>query len=140
MLTFLPGEHIITSSDGNKVILTSHRICYKDKQWGRSYSQSIMLEHVTSCEAHYVAQYGLLIIAAVFLTGGLLGGINGSPEALSIGFLLALMLCILYLATRQNLIIIGSPSTKMRINVNGMKREAALAFIDQVESAKCMRR
>jgi len=132
MLTFFSDEHVITNSDNGSVMLTSHRICFNAREWGRMYNQSIMLEHVTSCEHHYATRYWLLIIAAV----GVSGIMYDSTEVLIICLLTAVMFCILFVATRRNVIIIGSPSTKMLININKMDADAALHFVDQVETAK----
>jgi hypothetical protein len=136
MFTFFPDEHVITKSDDRSVMLTSHRISYEAKDWGRMYNQSIMLEHVSSSEYHYETRYWLLVIAVLFGAIGVFSVIAESVEIVSVCFMCALVLCVLFILTRQSLIVIGSPSTKMRINVNKMSPDAALRFIDQVETAK----
>lgn len=141
MLTLFPDEQIVSSSDGDKVVLTTHRICYEHKEWGRSYNQSIMLEHITSCEYQSVKSYGLLIIAGLLIVldfwvvrdwETFFYVINEFP----IQRLIAIGLAILFWFTRYALIVVGSPSTKMLINVKGMNRGIALSFINKIEQTK----
>ena len=136
MLTLFPEENIITESDGQQVVLTTHRICYEHKEWGRSYNQSIMLEHITSCENHSISRYWLLVIAGLLIVLGFFSTTNGSSEILSICGLIALGLGLLFWFTRQSLVVVGSPSTKMLINVTGMNRDKVLSFINQIEQTK----
>lgn len=136
MITLFPDENIITESDGQKVVLTTHRICYEHKDWGRSYNQSIMLEHITSCENHSVNRYWLLVIAGIVFLFGFISDPNNSSEIFTVCGLLAVFLGLIFLFTRQNLVLIGSPSTKMKINVTGMSRNKVLAFINRIEQTK----
>jgi len=136
MIKLFPDEKIIINSDSDKVILTTHRICYEYKEWGRSYNQSIMLEHITSCENHNIKRNWLLIIAGLLLIFGLFGASQGSIQVLGLFGLIAIGVFGLYWITRQNSIIIGSPSTKMLINVTRMRRESVLSFINDIEQAK----
>src|SRR5258708_1905356 len=62
MQPLFSDEQIITKSDSDIVVLTSHRIFKEEKDFGASYNQSIMLEHITSCENKYVTQMWLLIL------------------------------------------------------------------------------
>ena len=136
MITLFPDEEILTQSPEGMVILTTHRICYEYKELGRSYNQSIALEHITSCENFYNTQIWLLILGGIIFLGGLFAGTQNNSGALSIAILVAIVCGGLYLLTRQNFIIIASPSTKMKIKVTGMKREQVLSFINKVEQAK----
>lgn len=138
-MTLFTDEKIITKSNNNQVILTSHRICYEYKEWGRAYNQSIMLEHITSCENHNLKNKSLVILAIVFAIIGFICISNNEDDAFGIFSLIAIGLTILYWLTRKNFIIIGSPSTKMSINVKGMSREKVLSFINDVEQTKHQR-
>ncbi|MBX9785577.1 MAG: hypothetical protein K2X48_20025 [Chitinophagaceae bacterium] len=139
MLTLFPDEQIVPQSSEGAVTLTTHRICYEYKEWGRSYNQNIMLEHITSCENYYHTQVWLLIVGGLCLVGGLIAGANSNTEALSIGTLVALICGLLFWITRRNFVIIASPSTKMQIKVTGMQRERILNFINKVEQTKHQR-
>jgi hypothetical protein len=135
MLNLFPDEQIVTQSSDGAVTLTTHRICYEYKDWGRSYNQNIMLEHITSCENYYNTQVWLLVLSGICFVGGLAGA-NSNTGALTGGVLAALIFGLLYWLTRKNLIIIASPSTKMLIKVTGMKRDQVLNFINNVEQTK----
>lgn len=136
MITLFPDEKIVSQSNGDRVILTTHRICYENKEWGRSYNQSIMLEHITSCENHYNSNNWLLVLAGFFIIFGTYTSGSGNGDLLGLGIIIGVFLLIGYWLTRRNLIIIGSPSTKMMINVTGMKREYVLSFINYIEQTK----
>jgi hypothetical protein len=136
MLDLFPDEQVVSTSSDNSVTLTTHRICKEEKDWGRAYNQSIMLEHITSCENAYNSQVWLLILAGLCFVGGLLAASNNNTSAFGTATLFAIVLAGLYWLTRSNFITIASPSTKMKLKVTGMKKEQVLAFINQVEQTK----
>ena len=136
MLTLFPDEQLITQSNDNAVTLTTHRICYEYKEWGRSYNQNIMLEHITSSENKYNTQIWLLIISILSFIGSLVCASGGNTEGFRVALFITLCCLALYWITRSNVIIIASPSTKMMIKATGMKREQVLEFINKVEQAK----
>ena len=136
MLQLFPDEQLLTQSTDGGVTLTTHRIAYEYKEWGRSYNQSIMLEHITSCENAYNTQVWLLILGGLCFVGGLIAATNSNTEAFGMATLIAIVCTAIYWLTRSNLVIIASPSTKMLIKVNGMKRDRVLEFINKVEQAK----
>ena len=136
MPTLFSDEQIVSSSDGDRVVLTTHRICYEHQEWGRSYNQSIMLEHITSCENNSVNKYWLLIIAGFLVFFGFFTAANGNLVALVVCGLIAVGLIVLHGFSRENLIVIGSPSTKMRINVTGMDKAKVLSFVNKIEQTK----
>lgn len=136
MITLFPDEIIVSSSSNDTVVLTTHRICYEHKEFGRSYNQSIMLEHITSCENHSVSKYSFLMIAGVLAVLSLVIGSNRNKDEAALAFAAAIIFAILFWFTRRNQIVIGSPSTKMLINVTGMRREKVLSFINTIEQTK----
>ena len=134
MLDLFPDEKIITQSNGGIVTLTSHRICYEQKEWSQSYNQNIMLEHITSCENKSTSNVWILIIGTISI---IIAFASTNPkDAISFVFILALLSFLLYRASRRSEIIISSPSTKMKINVKEMRREQVLNFINMVEQTK----
>lgn len=138
MLALFPNERVLTQSDNEAVTLTTHRILYEYKDWGKSYNQNIMLEHITSTE-NYSKSNVLLLILAILSGICSTAVMAGTPEIGLILILTGLVLYRLYRRSRKNLILISSPSTRMTINVGGMKREMVLTFINKVEQAKCAR-
>ena len=128
MLSLFPDEILLTESSDGSVTLTTQRIYKEEKQLGSSYSQSIMLEHITSCENSSKSQVWLLVLGLLLLILGLLAK---SPVAL-----VSIVFIGLYSFTKKSLVIISSPSTKMELKVNGMKQEQVQSFINKVEHAK----
>jgi cell division protein FtsW (lipid II flippase) len=135
MRTLFPDEEIISTSDNNTVILTTHRILYEYKEWGRSYNQNINLEHITSTENSTKNNYLLLILSLLAAGAGILV-LQQNENGAFLLFGTALVFIILFFATKRNVIVIGSPSTKMLINAQGMQRASVFAFTDKIELAK----
>lgn len=138
MIKLFEGEKIVSQSNEDSIILTSHRICYEFSTWGNSYNQNIPLEHITSCENKATSLIILyqLALASLLISFGL--GIDDIRAGV-VGFVGFVFLIAIYRRTKKNLIIIASPSTKMEINVLGMEKEKILEFIDLIEETKHIR-
>jgi hypothetical protein len=99
-----------------------------------------MLEHITSCENIAKGRNKLKIFALVSLILGFIISCSNDFEdtwALLSSFLVIyIILFIIYWFSRTNYVIVGSPSTKMYINVLGMEREKIINFMNAIESAK----
>jgi uncharacterized membrane protein YtjA (UPF0391 family) len=135
MKKLFEGETIVSQSEYRlcEITLTTHRICYEYSVWGNSYNQNIALEHVTSCENKYVSQIGFIVLSII---SPIFGFSIGKEISIGIGFLLFFVFVMIYLITKQNNIIIGSPSTRMKINVKGMEKDKIIDFIDLIEETK----
>ena len=135
MMTLFEGEKIVSQSENRLVecTLTTHRICYEYSVWGNSYNQNIALEHITSCENKYSSQIGILIFSFLSL---IVGFVIETEISIAIGVGIFIVFAIIYVLTKQNNIIVGSPSTRMKIDVKGMKREKILNFINLIEQTK----
>jgi len=140
MFILFPDEEIVSQSSNGTVTLTTHRICYEYKGWSKAYNQNIMLEHITSCENYYKTQSWLLYIGGLCLLFGIIASWTSrsslAAQEISLLVFIAIFCGILYQTTTQNFIVIGSPSTKMKIRVVGMKRDQVLGFINTVEQTK----
>jgi hypothetical protein len=132
------GEKIVSQSIHSLVnlTLTTHRISYEYSVWGTSIIKSITLEHITSCENKYTSQISFIALAIISL---IIGFSIGTEASMGIGFLSFIAFSIIYAFTRQNNIIIGSPSARIRVSVSGMEREKILDFIDLIEETKFRR-
>jgi len=139
MLQLFPDEELLVNSSNGEVTLTTHRIAYEYRDFGRSYNQSIMLEHITSCENVVHSKVGFLIGGAIGAVWTIYSLGQGTSEAISIGLIVTIACGILYLLSKSNVIIISSPSTRMIIKINGMSRERVMEFINKVEQAKYKR-
>ncbi len=131
-MNLFEGEKIVSQSIHSLVnlTLTTHRISYEYSVWGTSFIKSITLEHITSCENKYTFQIGFIALAIISL---IIGFSFGTEASMGIGFLLFIAFSIIYAFTRQNNIIIGSPSTRIRVIVSGMEREKIVDFIDLIK-------
>jgi hypothetical protein len=132
------GEKIVSQSIHSLVnlTLTTHRISYEYSVWGTSIIKSITLEHITSCENKYTSQIGFIALAIISL---IIGFSIGTEASMGISFLSFIAFSIIYAFTRQNNIIIGSSSARIRVSVSGMEREKILDFIDLIEETKFRR-
>ena len=136
MNELIPGERIITSSANKKVTLTSHRICYNDRIWGRAFEQQIMLDQVSSCEHYYKARVWLIVVGGLVFLGGLSAALQGNTALLLPTLCFAMVCLVIYLATRYRALTIGSSSIKMRINMTGLMDEEVQRFMMMLHRAK----
>lgn len=139
MLTLFPDEKVVSQSSDKSVILTSHRLCYEYREWGRSYNQNIMLEHITSCENFSKKQYTLLLIGAFLCIIGVAQALDNNMVLAAPAIAAGLIFIFFYWRTQSSMITIASPSTRMNINVTGMRRESVLNFINTIEQTKHQR-
>lgn len=137
----LDSEQIITQSDGNLVTLTNLRLRYTNSQRGKAHIISFLLEKVSSVEIHYRSKTFLIIIAIITIAGGLIAGVNGDEEFISIGIGAGILFIILYFIYRRHYLTISSDSgNKINFHIKGMKRDKVLIFVNQLESAIKQRR
>jgi hypothetical protein len=137
----IPGETILTAADNDLIVLTTHRIRYNYQEWGQGNTISIMLEKISSIQARYIS-YPLLIVMGIFLiiVGFLMnssyprGIIAWIPAIIGIG-------CIIYYFYSKNhfCIISSDGGARIIINTKDMDRQAVLAMIDKIETAKSER-
>ena len=136
MLSLFPDEKIVSQSSDNSVTLTSHRICYEYKSFSQSYNQSIMLEHITSCENYSSSSIVALILSCVALVLTVSAGYGRQSDLVILLFTLCVASAIYYWLSRKNFIVISSPSTRMMIRTKGMRSDLVLSFINKVEQTK----
>jgi len=139
---FLSDEDLIVSSNENKVILTNLRIHLSDREWGRSYSNTLFLEDISSIEVRYRSNI-------IFLGLGILGllawlgvatneSVSTQQSMLYLG--VALVLLVLYWLSRKHVISI-SPNGGKSINfeVSNMDSLQIEDFVGKVQEAKLSR-
>jgi hypothetical protein len=135
----LENERELNQSLDGLVILTTHRIKSSYKTWGYSDLQSIMLQHVTSCENKYRAFPVFLLLAAISLLAGIMYYANYSDYSDSPakygGLVFAVVFFLIYLASRKNTIVISSPSAKIYIPLKANDSDFAADFICKIEEA-----
>lgn len=73
----LPGESILSYSDNGLLTLTTHRVRYMNRGWGRANFISIFLEKISPVQITY-RSYPVLLSIGIFLI--LIGLIWGSQD------------------------------------------------------------
>jgi hypothetical protein len=142
----LPGERVLYKAPGGRLIITTHRVRYERQSGGTTTIKGIMLEEVASCAMIRKTYPWLLIWAAFSALGGLLlafsalGGLllafSAGVAGLMLGMVLALVLGLAYLLSREQVVAIASPGATIFLNLQGWSLHDARELIEQVEAAK----
>jgi len=135
MPTLFDKEEILVTTPNKMVTLTTHRIYYQYKETGSSYYQSILLEHVTSCENRGNSIVVFLYLAFISFAFGLYMVYNSEQNAFFVSCSVGVLFLVFFALTRSSIILISSASTKMKIKTEGMKRETIINFLEAVEKA-----
>ncbi len=140
-MTLLPNEENLVTSNGNKLILTTHRIQLRDSDWGNSYSIVIFLEDISSIETRYKNNVVFLILGC----GGILLGIYLSSQtyngaSLNVGFIAGVIFLLGWFFLRRHVISISSNGgSSLNFEVGQMSKDQIETFTDNVQSAKLKR-
>lgn len=138
----LGGERLLNQSSNNIVVLTTHRIRFNDTNSSHAHLVSIMLEKVSSCEVRYQSWPVVLVLGVVL---GLFGGFallqRGSGQEVGIlALVLGLVFIIAYFTSRKHIISISSDGgARIGFETKGLKREAVVTFVNEIEKAKNQR-
>ena len=137
-VNLMAGEKVLLESEAGTLILTTHRIRHQTESFGYARIISIMLEELASCAMARTSYPLFLVLAALCAAGGLLisVGNRGDAAPLGLGLVLALILVVLFLASRQEIISLASAGATIRVSTRSMKRGAARDFLDATEAAK----
>lgn len=116
--------------DDDTLVLTTKRVRYNSVVWGNSKLISITLDSVASCGLITTSSPFLLILAAIAGIASFMQ--NTYPTWVFI--LTAVVLIIAYGSTRKSSISIASNGGQVILMpITGVKREAAVDFIEAVE-------
>jgi hypothetical protein len=130
-------EVIITTSNDNAVILTTHSIRSDFGAGSETKLTSIMLEHVSSVQLSSRTYPVLIGIALLCIIGGVAAGsdrFNSSFPAVLI--VMGAAFGIAYFFFKQHTCAITSAGgVKIEFSTTSMKREALIAFLDKTEEA-----
>ncbi|GAA5037802.1 hypothetical protein GCM10011506_36030 [Marivirga lumbricoides] len=128
-MEYLPNESLLSNSDSNTIMLTTHRIRYQDSKS----LKSIVLDEVSGTEVKYISQPVFLLLALIAGVGGFFL-INETDEIYMISsFTIAIMFVLMYLASRKHVIIISSSGTKIIFQTHNMSKETVKNFVSQLE-------
>jgi hypothetical protein len=133
-MELLPGERTVSESSDGTVVLTSHRVRLDQ---GTRQFVSIPLEQVASCSIGTHSYPVFLILAAVVWLGAFqFAGAHVGTLAFLVGGLVGALIALLYVVSRQQIIVIESAGESIRIRTRGMSRPACVQFVDDLERAK----
>lgn len=131
-MNLMPGEKVLLESDGKTLVLTTHRVRYEIDALGSGEIKSILLEELASCAMTRTSNPILLVVAAICFLVGLVTG----RGAIAGGFILALILLIIYFVTRKQSLLLASAGATITFDTRGMSPEDVKKFIDRTEAAK----
>jgi len=134
----MKGEAVLLQAAGNKLILSTHRVRYETEALGSAEIKSILLEELASVAMVRSSNVILLILAAISLIGGFLAAASGprNEGALAVGVVLAIVLAVLYFASRRQVLSLASAGATITVNTQGMKLDTVKEFIERTEAAK----
>lgn len=134
--SLLPSEQILLESGGKTLTLTTHRVRYDSQRMGGGEIISIMLDELSSCAMIRRSKPILLILAGAFLLISLYLYNQYQQSLGTFGFLVVVVLVIMYFVTRRQVIELASAGASIRVNTSGMSILAVRGFIDTAEAAK----
>jgi hypothetical protein len=142
-MQLLVNEERLVSSNQDKVLLTTQRISLSDKEWGRSYQITILLENISSIENLYQSNPLFAVLSGFSLLVGIiiLGQGRDSNGTLVFGcFGIAFILLIIWLNSKRQVVTIASMGgAKLNFRVAGMSADQIEGFIDKVLAAQATR-
>jgi hypothetical protein len=131
-MNLMPSEKVLLESDGNILVLTTHRVRYEAEAFGSGEIKSVMLEELASCVMTQTSNTIFLIIAAIcFIVGAYIG-----RDVATGGMVLALIFLVIYFVTRKQSLLLASAGTTITFDTRGMSPEDIKKFIDRTEAAK----
>lgn len=138
-MKLLPGESTLSEASVAGLTLTTHRVRYDQRTSGASQIIGITLDAVSSCGLVSKSHPILLLLAV--LAGGF-GAFSrnaeeGGEQSIMYGLLFtAAALVVAYFITRTVVLVISSSGQSITISATGMKPDALVAVVDDVEQAK----
>lgn len=136
-MKLLQNEEQLLTSNGDKIILTNHRIQLTDSVWGQSFSISIFLEDISSIETKYKSNILLLILGAICVLGGFYIAGNGGGQAMVGGIVIGGIFFAIWWFTRKHIISISSNGgASLNFIVQGMGEDIINNFVYRVSLAK----
>jgi len=141
-MNLFQGEQILTTTEDNIVVLTTHRIRSNNSYgWGQHSTTSIMLEKVSSIQLTYTSYPVLLLMAGILIIiAFVMKSQHVGENEMFIPIMLAIVCLAIYFATRKHVCVIASDGgARISFATTNMKKEVLHNFIDKVEQAKCNR-
>jgi hypothetical protein len=142
-MTLFSNEHVISSSNGGKIILTDQRIHMNETEWGKSYKITLALEDISSIEYLYKSNILWLVLAGISLLFAGATYINGdsSQQGISVyGFAGALLFFIFWVFSKKQMVSITPNGGKsLQFMTENMKEDVVEEFLYKVQLTKAQR-
>lgn len=135
LFPLLPDEKVVTTMDGESLVVTTCRVRSYGSTLGRSSMTSLMLEEIASCRVTAMTRPWLLVIAALATLGGL-ASTGNSSNVLVIAVLIALVCVVAYFLTRRHFVAISSAAAAIHVDIGGATASDVRELIDAIELAK----
>lgn len=134
----LPNEQELVSSNGDKIILTDHRIIMNYRAWGKSQQIAIFLEDISSVQNLYINNLYYLGSALLCLFVAILNMSNfETPAWMYFALTIGTLFFLLWISSRRHVIIISSKGgNALKFEVQGMADEELTEFVHKVQVAK----
>jgi uncharacterized membrane protein (UPF0136 family) len=136
-MKLMHGEKVLREAGSNGLIVTTHRIRLEKSSTGFRQIKSIMLEEIASCEVKRTSDTSLIVLAVLFVAGGLLGTMITQQQVfIIIGGLLGIIGLCWYFVSRKQSLIIKSAGESIQAGTQGIGVGGLRDIIDTVEAAK----
>ena len=132
----LANEQTILTSDGNKLVVTSHRVRYVEYSRGTSQFTSMMLDAVVSCRITHTSRPWLLALALLALLFAITRPQNDDGVPQIVGYVLAALFVAAYFGTRRQVLEIASAAARINVLVRGMTLEKTTEIVTAIEDAR----
>lgn len=132
-MDYINKESIVSTSDNDNLILTTHRIRYQREDT----LTSIMLDQITGISIQYKSKPGLLAASIVLGLAGLVLVNEVAYQVMGIVVLIIAAICLFaYLSSRKHIIDISTSGKKIQFHTSGIKKEKVLYFMHQIERSR----
>ena len=135
----LPEERTVWKTEGEMLVVTTHRIRFQQQHFGAARVISIMLEELRSCEIRYESYPWLILIGiGFFFLSGFIAFLSEEVIiSLCIGGSIVIGSIFFYFVTRRQVLRISTGSAaSIRLNTLGWGLDKTKELIDIIETEK----
>lgn len=131
------GEELLESTKKDPLVLTTHRVYYKEGSAMNGYFISMNLENISSVEVKTSSKFTLLIYSFFFGAVALVTYVEGLGMYAFIALIAAVVFGAIYFTSRRKVMLICSDGgSVMTIPVNGLTNAAISQYLDVISLAK----
>ena len=137
----IDNEELILVSVDRKITLSTHKIRLNTVAGGSGQVTSILLEHVSSCQVFKKSNLLFIVIAIIaFIVGVAVSVFIGNAIPAGVGVLIAIVFIAIYYGSKEQILIVDSPTASIPLEAKNMPLSEVLDFIDMLENAATQRR